>query len=72
MQPNFLTSHLHLHVISSDLCGADMEEFLQYNGFRPGIRLFLPIDQVLAWFDGTYSNYRKREYIHLNIRYVWN
>jgi hypothetical protein len=60
MVRDLFKSHLHLHVMSSDLCGADMERFIQYNGFHPDVGLFVTIDQVLAWFDGPYSNYRKR------------
>ncbi|PVF98831.1 hypothetical protein CPB86DRAFT_872988 [Serendipita vermifera] len=65
-------NHLHLHVISSDFCGADMERFIQYNGFLPEVGLFLTVDQVLAWFDGSYSEFRKQSRVTDRARPIFN
>ena len=43
--------HLHLHVISSDLCAPALETKRHYNSFSPRVGFFVPLDEVRAWFD---------------------
>ncbi|QRW26936.1 scavenger mRNA-decapping enzyme DcpS [Rhizoctonia solani] len=43
--------HVHLHVISSDLCSPGLKKKQHYNSFRPDIGFFLHLDDVLKWFD---------------------
>ncbi|KAI5121692.1 hypothetical protein M0805_002767 [Coniferiporia weirii] len=52
--------HIHLHVISSDLCAPALKTKKHYNSFHPKLGFFLHIDDVLSWFgadddedDGT-------------------
>ncbi|KAF9792138.1 HIT-like protein [Thelephora terrestris] len=43
-------THLHLHVISSDLCSPSLKHKKHYNSFHPNLGFFLHVDEVLAWF----------------------
>lgn len=43
--------HLHLHVISADLCSPAMKVKKHYNSFHPKLGFFIPLDDVLSWFD---------------------
>ena len=47
--------HLHLHVLSSDLCSPSMKQKKHYNSFHPKTGFFLDIDKVLSWFDAEPS-----------------
>ncbi|KAF5391469.1 hypothetical protein D9757_002034 [Collybiopsis confluens] len=49
--------HLHLHVLSSDLCSPRLKNKKHYNSFHPKLGFFLHIDEVLSWFDGEASYY---------------
>ncbi|KAJ4480591.1 HIT-like domain-containing protein, partial [Lentinula edodes] len=51
--------HLHLHVISSDLCSERLKNKKHYNSFHPKLGFFLHIDDVLSWFDSEPSYYRE-------------
>ncbi|PVF98909.1 hypothetical protein CPB86DRAFT_814399 [Serendipita vermifera] len=51
---------LHLHVISSDLCGVGLTQLKYYNGFNPDLGFFLPIDEVLGWFEPSNPIYRQK------------
>ncbi|KAJ3505558.1 hypothetical protein NLJ89_g7351 [Agrocybe chaxingu] len=42
--------HLHLHVISADLCSERMKNKKHYNSFHPKLGFFLHLDDVLSWF----------------------
>ncbi|KAA1469527.1 HIT-like protein, partial [Dentipellis sp. KUC8613] len=60
--------HLHLHVISADLCSERLKHKKHYNSFHPARGFFLPLDDVLAWYDAapsyfdTVSQLKKSEY----------
>ncbi|CAE7200869.1 unnamed protein product [Rhizoctonia solani] len=43
--------HVHLHVLSSDLCSPALKKKNHYNSFRPDLGFFLHLDDVLKWFD---------------------
>ncbi|GLB35012.1 putative C2HE / C2H2 / C2HC zinc-binding finger [Lyophyllum shimeji] len=47
--------HLHLHVLSADLCSEKMKNKKHYNSFHPKIGFFLDVDEVLSWFDAEDS-----------------
>ncbi|KAF9457176.1 HIT-like domain-containing protein [Collybia nuda] len=47
--------HLHLHVLSTDLCSGRMKLKKHYNSFHPKLGFFLDIDAVLTWFDAEPS-----------------
>ncbi|KAF7338341.1 HIT-like protein [Mycena venus] len=49
--------HLHLHVLSDDLCSERMKNKKHYNSFHPKLGFFLDIDEVLSWFDAEDSYY---------------
>jgi len=49
------TSHLHLHVLSADLCSEKMKKKQHYNSFHPKLGFFLDINDVLSWFDADES-----------------
>ncbi|KAI0046697.1 hypothetical protein FA95DRAFT_1559820 [Auriscalpium vulgare] len=49
--------HVHLHVISADLCNAKLKTKKHYNSFHPALGFFLPLDTVLEWLDATPSYY---------------
>ncbi|OCH94948.1 HIT-like protein [Obba rivulosa] len=49
--------HLHLHVISSDLCSPSLKTKKHYNSFHPKLGFFLSLDDVLSWFDADPTFY---------------
>lgn len=49
--------HLHLHIISSDLVAAPLKTKRHYNSFHPTRGFFLPLADVLGWFDAAPSEY---------------
>ncbi|EIN07392.1 hypothetical protein PUNSTDRAFT_114838 [Punctularia strigosozonata HHB-11173 SS5] len=52
--------HLHLHVLSADLCEKGMKTKKHYNSFHPKIGYFLPLEEVLSWFDGVPSYFESK------------
>lgn len=50
--------HVHLHVLSSDLCSPSMKKKKHYNSFHPKHGFFLHLDDVLSWLDTESSYYR--------------
>ena len=48
-------SHLHLHVLSADLCSEKLKIKKHYNSFHPKLGFFLHIDEVLSWFGAEPS-----------------
>jgi aprataxin len=52
-------SHLHLHVLSADLCSEKLKIKKHYNSFHPKLGFFLHIDEVLSWFDAEPSYFAK-------------
>ncbi|KAF9651501.1 HIT-like protein [Thelephora ganbajun] len=56
--------HLHLHVISSDLCSPSLKHKRHYNSFHPELGFFLHIDEVLSWFERDSASF-DREVISL-------
>ncbi|GBE81931.1 HIT-like domain-containing protein [Sparassis latifolia] len=49
--------HLHLHVLSADLCTPAMKIKKHYNSFHPKLGFFLHLEEVLSWFEATPSFY---------------
>ncbi|KAF8201437.1 hypothetical protein BJ912DRAFT_945347 [Pholiota molesta] len=47
--------HLHLHVLSADLCSEKLKHKKHYNSFHPEVGFFLPLDDVVSWFDAEPS-----------------
>ncbi|KAJ8520410.1 hypothetical protein ONZ45_g2767 [Pleurotus djamor] len=47
--------HLHLHIISSDLCSEKLKNKKHYNSFHPKLGFFIHLKDVLEWFDGEDS-----------------
>jgi len=47
--------HLHLHIISADLCSEKMKNKKHYNSFHPKLGFFLHIDEVTSWFDADHT-----------------
>ncbi|KZP20762.1 HIT-like protein [Athelia psychrophila] len=47
--------HLHLHVLSADLCSPSMRHKKHYNSFHPTRGFFLPLEDVRGWFDAEPS-----------------
>lgn len=47
--------HLHLHVISGDLCSPKLKNKKHYNSFHPKLGFFLHLSDVLSWFDADPS-----------------
>jgi aprataxin len=47
--------HIHLHVISSDLCSPSLKHKKHYNSFHPKLGFFLHVNEVLSWFDAKPS-----------------
>ncbi|QRV86122.1 scavenger mRNA-decapping enzyme DcpS [Ceratobasidium sp. AG-Ba] len=43
--------HVHLHVLSSDLCAPALKKKHHYNSFRPDLGFFLHLKDVLSWFE---------------------
>ncbi|KAH7924591.1 HIT-like protein [Leucogyrophana mollusca] len=60
--------HLHLHVLSNDLCSPKMKLKKHYNSFHPKLGFFLHLSDVLSWFDAepsffeTMSKLKKSQY----------
>ncbi|THH13438.1 hypothetical protein EW146_g6780 [Bondarzewia mesenterica] len=60
--------HIHLHVISADLCGKAMRTKKHYNSFSPKSGFFIPLADVLSLFDAapsyydTMSEFKKSQY----------
>ncbi|KAI0316693.1 HIT-like domain-containing protein [Amylostereum chailletii] len=52
--------HLHLHVISSDLCSPTLKHKKHYNSFHPKLGFFLHLEDVLGWFDAEPSYYKQK------------
>ncbi|KZS99263.1 hypothetical protein SISNIDRAFT_448138 [Sistotremastrum niveocremeum HHB9708] len=50
--------HLHLHVISSDLCAPALKNKKHYNSFHSKLGFFLHLNDVLEWFDATESHFK--------------
>nr|GAT58734.1 predicted protein [Mycena chlorophos] len=50
-------AHLHLHVISNDFISDRLKVKKHYNSFHPSLGFFLPITDVLEWFDAEPSCY---------------
>lgn len=63
--------HIHLHVLSADLCSERMKIKKHYNSFHPKLGFFLHVDQILSWFDAEISYFENiskllpTEYEHL-------
>ncbi|KAF8654179.1 hypothetical protein AX16_003708 [Volvariella volvacea WC 439] len=49
--------HLHLHVISEDLCSSRLKNKRHYNSFHPKLGFFIHLTDVLEWFDAEPSYY---------------
>jgi len=47
--------HLHVHVLSADLCSPAMKTKKHYNSFHPKHGFFLHFDEVLSWLDAEES-----------------
>ncbi|KAI0920204.1 hypothetical protein AcV5_010007 [Taiwanofungus camphoratus] len=47
--------HVHLHIISADLCSSAMKNKKHYNSFHPKLGFFIHLDEVLSWFDSEPS-----------------
>jgi len=47
--------HLHLHVISDDLCSPTLKHKKHYNSFNPKLGFFLHLTEVLEWFNAEPS-----------------
>lgn len=47
--------HLHLHVISSDLCSPKLKTKKHYNSFHPKLGFFQHLSDVQSWFDADQS-----------------
>ncbi|KAG9127505.1 hypothetical protein FRC07_012914 [Ceratobasidium sp. 392] len=43
--------HVHLHILSSDLCAPALKKKHHYNSFRPDLGFFLHLEDVLGWFE---------------------
>lgn len=50
--------HLHLHVLSADLCSPSMKLKKHYNSFNPKHGFFLHLDEVLSWLDAEPSYFQ--------------
>jgi len=50
--------HVHVHVISADLCSPAMKTKKHYNSFNPKHGFFLHLNDVLSWFDAEPSYYK--------------
>ncbi|KDQ12373.1 hypothetical protein BOTBODRAFT_34672 [Botryobasidium botryosum FD-172 SS1] len=45
--------HVHLHIISSDLCSPALKNKKHYNSFHPKLGFFLHFDEVMSWFEDS-------------------
>ncbi|KAJ3573956.1 hypothetical protein NP233_g2081 [Leucocoprinus birnbaumii] len=50
--------HMHLHVLSGDLCSERLKIKKHYNSFHPQHGFFLHVDEVLSWFEAEPSYYQ--------------
>ncbi|KAG2054767.1 HIT-like protein [Suillus hirtellus] len=50
--------HLHLHVLSADLCSPRMKLKKHYNSFHPKRGFFIHLSDVLSWFEADPSYYK--------------
>ncbi|KAG8217751.1 hypothetical protein J3R82DRAFT_5912 [Butyriboletus roseoflavus] len=60
--------HLHLHVLSNDLCSEKMKHKKHYNSFHPELGFFLHLHEVLSWFDeepSYFERLKKSDYENL-------
>lgn len=55
----YVCRHLHLHVLSDDLCSEKMKHKKHYNSFHPKLGYFLHLHEVLSWFDEEPSYYER-------------
>ncbi|KIJ69241.1 hypothetical protein HYDPIDRAFT_80835 [Hydnomerulius pinastri MD-312] len=58
--------HLHLHVLSNDLCSVRMKHKKHYNSFHPKLGFFLHLNDVLSWFDAEPSYYKTMSQLKKN------
>ncbi|KAL0579953.1 aprataxin-like protein [Marasmius crinis-equi] len=58
--------HLHLHIISADLCSEKLKHKKHYNSFHPKLGFFLHLDDVLSWFDSEPSYFTQVSSIHIS------
>ncbi|KAI0725168.1 HIT-like domain-containing protein [Fomitopsis betulina] len=47
--------HIHLHVVSADLCSPAMKNKKHYNSFHPKHGFFIPLSDVQDWLDAEPS-----------------
>ena len=47
--------HLHLHVLSADMCSPAMKLKKHYNSFHPSHGFFLSLEEVRGWLDAEPS-----------------
>ncbi|KAF9005593.1 hypothetical protein BDQ17DRAFT_1353434 [Cyathus striatus] len=52
--------HLHLHVLSADLCSDRLKNKKHYNSFHPKLGFFLHLDDVFSWFEQEPSLYSSK------------
>ncbi|BEI91799.1 uncharacterized protein CcaverHIS019_0406190 [Cutaneotrichosporon cavernicola] len=48
--------HLHLHVISDDLCSPTLKTKKHYNSFRPDLGFFVSLREVRSWLDSDWGD----------------
>ncbi|KAF9227626.1 hypothetical protein BS17DRAFT_746275 [Gyrodon lividus] len=58
--------HLHLHVLSNDLCSEKMKHKKHYNSFHPTLGFFLHLHDVLSWFDEEPSYFQRMSQLNKN------
>ncbi|KAH8107120.1 HIT-like domain-containing protein [Cristinia sonorae] len=51
-------NHIHLHVLSADLCSDKMKHKKHYNSFHPKGDFFLKLETVMEWLDAEKSYFR--------------
>src|ERR1700691_5657313 len=56
--------HVHVHVLSTDLCAPAMKIKKHYNSFHPKHGFFLHFDDVISWFDAEPSYYNTVSLYH--------
>lgn len=64
-QTQLSTSHLHLHVLSADLCSPKMKHKKHYNSFHPKLGFFLHIEDVMSWFENDPSYYDEASFFRI-------
>jgi hypothetical protein len=60
--------HLHLHVISSDLCAPALKTKRHYNSFSLRVGFFVPLDEVRAWLDDEQHELAKVSFVAVNVK----